>query len=146
MKRDDNKPSRWMALDVGSKRIGVAVSDPLRMTATPMSTIERKDISSDIQELLSLASRQGVTRIIVGRPLTLTGRKAPVVDLVERFVDALREKCPIRIEWADERLSTKEAESLMSELGIKVAQRRARRDQYAAALILTWYLQEYSSE
>jgi putative Holliday junction resolvase len=131
-----------MALDIGSKRIGVAVTDPLKMTAQPLLTIERGDLSNDIQRVLKLAEEFEVSRIVVGRPLTLSGKRGSIFDLVESFLEALEEASTLKIVWADERLSTKEAESLMSELGMELPKQKMKRDQYAAALILTWYLEE----
>lgn len=136
------EPTRWMALDVGSKRIGVAISDFLKLTARPLITIERQHLDSDVQRVIELAVQSQVDRIVVGCPLKLSGERSTVLELVERFVERLRIGSTTRVEWADERLSTREAESLMSQHGMEVSQRRAHRDQYAAALILTWYLEE----
>jgi len=138
----EKEPSRWMALDIGSKRIGVAVSDLLKMTARPLLTLKRGNLTRDVQRLIELAKEQMVTRIIVGRPLNLSGSRSSILDLVEGFADTLKKESTLRIDWVDERLSTREAESLMSEHGIKISERKAKRDQYAAALILTWYLEE----
>jgi len=141
-KPPEKEPSRWMALDIGSKRIGVAVSDCLKLTARPLLTVERQSLDRDIQRILELAQEQGVSRVIVGRPMELSGSRSTILDLVERFADQLRHQSDLQIDWADERFSTKAAEFLMSEHGIKVSKRKAMRDQYAAALILTWYLEE----
>ena len=138
------EPSRWMALDIGSKRIGVAISDLLRITARPLVTLERTDSAEDVHRIIELAEMHQVTHIVVGRPLNLSGKRGPIVDLVESFVGLLEKESELVIKWADERLSTKEAEALMGELGMDITQRRAKRDQYAAALILTWYLEEHS--
>jgi len=135
-------PSRWMGLDIGSKRIGVAISDLLKMTARPLLTLQRESPEKDVQRLLELAQQQNVSLIVVGRPLKMSGARSEILDLVERFADELAERSALRFDWVDERLSTKEAEALMSEHGVKVAERRGKRDQYAAALILTWYLEE----
>ena len=139
----EKEPTRWMALDVGSKRIGVAVSDFLKLTAEPLLTLQRRDLDSDVLEVLRLAEENRVERIIVGLPLTLSGRRSTVLELVETFTSALQQSTNIRIEWGDERLSTKEAEELMSTHRIQPSARKKRRDEYAAALILTWYLEEH---
>ena len=135
-------PTRWMALDLGSKRIGVAISDFLNLTARPLVTVERENLDNDVRQISELARQYQVDRIVVGCPLNLSGDRSAVLEVAERFVERLKTVSTIRVEWADERLSTKEAESLMSEHRIAVNDRRALRDQYAAALILTWYLEE----
>ena len=143
-KTSEKEPSRWMALDIGSKRIGVAISDFLKITARPLVTVERENLARDIQRLTDLAQEQKVSRVVVGRPLNMSGTRSSILDLVENFTAALKKKSSLQIVWADERLSTREAETLMSEHGIKISERRGKRDQYAAAVILTWYLEEES--
>ncbi|MFZ0430423.1 MAG: Holliday junction resolvase RuvX [Acidobacteriota bacterium] len=133
-----------MALDVGEKRIGVAVSDPLRLTARPLTTLTCTRDRSEFLKLAELLSVWGIVRLIVGYPRRLTGEKSTSTRLVEDFTAALRELSDIPIEWADERLSSKEAERRMADVGLPLAQRRLRRDEFAAALILEWYLEENS--
>lgn len=135
---------RWMALDVGSKVIGIAISDPLRMTASPLTTIRRKELQWDVKEVLKLADSNNVARIILGRPAYLSGHESSSLSFIEPLMEALRESWTWELDWADERLSSKEAEELMGELGIKPSERRKKRDQFAAALILQWYLEETS--
>lgn len=145
-KNPEQEPSRWMALDIGSKRIGVAISDPLKLTARPLITIERESIAEDVQRLVELAKKHKVTRMVVGNPINLSGTRSSILTHIESFVATLEKETNLTIDWADERLSTKEAESLMREHGIEISRRRATRDQYAAALILTWYLEEKTGE
>ena len=140
------EPTRWMALDVGSKRIGVAISDFLKLTAKPLLTLQRQGLAADIREVLRLVESHRVERIIVGLPLTLSGDRSAIQELVETFATALRQVTGTRIVWGDERLSTKEAEELMSSHRIPPKDRKRRRDEYAAALILTWYLEEHRHE
>jgi putative Holliday junction resolvase len=131
-----------MALDVGSKVIGIAISDPLKMTARPLTTISRRELQGDAAEVLALAESNNVARIILGRPTYLSGQESTSLSFIEPLMEALRESWDGELDWADERLSSKEAEELMGELGIKPSQRRKKRDQFAAALILQWYLEE----
>ncbi|HUV12693.1 MAG TPA: Holliday junction resolvase RuvX [Acidobacteriota bacterium] len=133
---------RWMALDVGSKVIGIAVSDPLKMTARPLKTLKRTDLQKDLAEVLRLAESNDVSRIILGRPIYLSGEESKTLSFIDPLMEALREQWIGEVDWADERLSSKEAEQLMGELGIKPSERRKRRDEFAAALILQWYLEE----
>ena len=131
-----------MALDVGSKVIGIAISDPLKMTARPLTTISRRELQGDAAEVLALAESNNVARIILGRPTYLSGQESTSLSFIEPLMETLGESWDGELDWADERLSSKEAEELMSELGIKPSERRKKRDQFAAALILQWYLEE----
>lgn len=133
-------------MDVGSKTIGVAISDPLKITARPLTTIKRKDLLNDLQTVVGLAESNNVTRIILGRPTYLTGEESPNLTFIEPLMEGLRREWPGELDWAEERLSSKEAEALMAELGVEPSQRRSKRDQFAAALILQWYLEEVTDE
>ena len=133
---------RWMALDVGSKVIGVAISDPLKMTARPLTTIKRTELPKDLAEVIKLAESNNVARIILGRPTYLSGQESSNLAFTNPLMEALRENWNRELAWANERLSSKEAEELMGELGIKASERRKKRDQFASALILQWYLEE----
>jgi len=133
---------RWMALDVGSRNVGVAVSDPLKLTARPLTTLKRRDLETDVEALRDLMQRHAVERLIVGLPLRLSGDRSSTLDKIEPLVKRIQETTSILVEWKDERLSTKEAEQLMKELGLSQSERRRKRNEFAAALILKWYLEE----
>ena len=134
-----------MALDVGSKRCGVAVTDPLKLTARPLLTFERESLKGDVERLIGLMREYRVERLIVGQPRHLSGRPSPIEQAVIPLVSRLRGQAMVRVEWMDERLSTKEAESVMRELGIPEHLRRQKKDEFAAAVILKWYLEERGS-
>ena len=136
---------RWMALDVGSRNVGVAVSDPLKLTARPLTTLKRRDLETDVEALRDLMQRHAVERLIVGLPLRLSGDRSSTLDKIEPLVKRIQETTSILVEWKDERLSTKEAEQLMKELGLSQSERRRKRNEFAAALILKWYLEEETS-
>jgi putative Holliday junction resolvase len=131
-----------MALDVGTKVIGIAISDPLKIISRPLTTIQRKAINHDVAEILRLALEHNVERVIVGKPMYLTGDRSPILDEIEALVDVLASSCSLVIAWADERLSTKAAELVMAELDVDIRERKRKRDQIAAALILQWYLED----
>jgi putative Holliday junction resolvase len=134
--------TRWMALDVGSRTIGVALTDPLKITAHPLKTLTRRSFSTDCRAVIELARAHSVERIIVGRPLHLDGRPSEILVLVEKLAGEVARQSDLPIEWADERLSTKEAEALMAEAGVALRERRGRRNEFAAAVILRRYLEE----
>lgn len=140
----DPKPilSRWMALDVGSKTIGLAISDPMRVTVRPLLTLQRVNLDIDCQAILRLAAEHAVEKIILGKPLHLDGSRSDILDTIEQFARQLQNISPVTIDWMDERLSTKEAESLMAEAGLRLEERRRRRNEFAAAVILRRYLEE----
>ncbi len=135
---------RWMALDVGNRRIGVAVSDPLRLTARPLTTLVRTPDEAEFRQLVDLLDQWEIARLIVGCPYRLTGESSDSTRMVEAFIARMHEVTDVPLERADERLSSKEAERLMAEMRIPIGERRAKRDAFAAALILEWYLGESS--
>ncbi len=137
-----SSPTRWMGLDVGSKKIGVAVTDPLKMTARPLTTFLRRDLAHDAREILQLTCEQQVDKLIVGRPSHLGGEASATADLIQQLIQRLEQICSLQIQWVDERLSTKEAEQLMAEAGLKLTEQKKRRNEFAAAVILRRYLEE----
>ncbi len=137
--------TRWMALDVGSKRCGVAVTDPLKLTSRPLLTFERESLERDVEMLTGLMRKYQVERLIVGQPRHLSGRPSPIEQAAIPLVARLRRQGTVPVEWMDERLSTKEAESIMRELRIPPHRRRQKKDEFSAAVILKWYLEERAS-
>jgi putative Holliday junction resolvase len=131
-----------MALDVGSKTVGVAISDPLRVTVRPLLTIRRRGLRADCREILDLCAQHGVERIVVGRPLRLDGAPGDSMQQVEQLAAYLQSRSALPIVWSDERLSSKEAEQLMAQARLRPVDRRRRRDEFAAAVILRRYLEE----
>jgi putative Holliday junction resolvase len=130
---------RILALDVGDSRIGVAMSDPEQIIASPLTVIARDEDSSAIEAIIRLVSQYDVKRIVVGMPYSLDGSVGRQADKVKDFVDKLSQRINTGIDLWDERLSTVAAERLLSEAGNKKA-RRSRRDDAAAAYILQGYL------
>ncbi len=134
--------SRWMALDVGSKTIGIAVTDPLKITVHPLTTLSRETVQQDTEHVCRVVQDHQVERVIVGMPRHLEGGKSEILDVIEPLVTKLRETLGIPVRWAEERLSTKHAEKLMAQAGVPVPQRRSKRNEFSAAVILQWYLEE----
>lgn len=133
---------RWMALDVGAKTIGVAVTDLLKITVRPLTTLQRSGLSRDVRQVEELIHEMKVVKLIVGKPLHLDGTPSSTQDLISPLVDCLKSVTSIPLVWSDERLSTKEAEDLMREIGLRMMQRRTRRNEFAAAVILRRHLEE----
>ncbi len=136
---------RTLALDAGTKTIGVAISDPTGSFATPLTVIRRAKPNGDIQRVLDLAKQYEAQRILVGMPISMDGRLGEQARLVEAFVAQLRKATPIAIDTFDERLTTVEAERRMREAGLSAQKRRANIDAMAATVLLQGYLDSGSA-
>ena len=141
-----NNPGRALALDVGDARIGVALSDPLRMLAKPFTTVERTG-RKELRILHEMIIEQEVTLIVIGMPYELDGEIGAQGMKVKQFMKALEEELSgdrrtkeIAITTLDERFTTVEAERFLLGSKRKNKERRAERDSIAAALILEQFL------
>jgi putative pre-16S rRNA nuclease len=133
---------RYLGLDVGSKRIGVAVSDELGLTAQPVLTLERRrNPRDDLRSLARLTRRFGVSGLVVGHPLHLSGDRSPRAARVEGFAAKLGEFTGLPVTLWDERLTTREAHRILYEAGHERQQHRSVVDQVAATLILQSFLE-----
>jgi len=131
---------RVLALDVGERRIGVAVSDPLGLWARPLQVITRRSKQEDYAAIAGLVEEYEAARVVVGHPLSLDGQVGPQALRVERYAAGLAERLSIPIVLWDERLSTAEAERLLHDAGETSREFRGRIDAVAAAVILQSYL------
>ena len=132
---------RYLALDVGSKRVGIAVSDELGLTAQPVLTLERRrNQREDLRSIARLCRRFGVAGIVVGNPLTLSGEAGPQAAKVQSFAAELGELTALPIHLWDERLTTHEAHQLLYEAGHALQDHRRLVDQVAATMILQSFL------
>jgi putative holliday junction resolvase len=127
-----------VALDYGSARTGVAVSDPTGTLARPIGVIERIGTEAGLERLIELIASEGAERVIVGMPLTLRGERGEQAQETERFVDTLRGAVDVPVEWFDERFTTDLAEQ-------DPGSRNLPDDARAAAHLLTSYLAWSSS-
>jgi putative Holliday junction resolvase len=132
-----------MGLDVGDRRIGVALSDPEGMLAWQLTTIFSKGEEADLEAILSLARQNEVERIVVGLPLSMDGSIGQQAEKVLAFSRLLAQHAHIPVDHWDERLSTVAANRAMIEAGLKRAKRKARRDSLAAAIMLQAYLDRH---
>ena len=127
-----------LGVDVGSVRVGVAISDPYGILATPVSTVAR-DIGggADLAEIAALVTERGVVEVVVGLPRTLKGTDGAAVAAARLFGDALADRiAPVPLVYADERLTTVTAHRRLAERGVRSKDRRAVVDQVAAVQIL----------
>ncbi len=140
----DSNAGRVLAIDYGRKRIGLAISDPLRLTARPLATWNRSNGRQDLARLRNLCSEQGVSLILVGWPLQLAGTRGAMASEAAQFAERIRTNLGIAVELADERLSSWEAEQALAESGAAKGRSHTRKerklDEVAAAVILRDYL------
>jgi putative Holliday junction resolvase len=135
---------RVLALDVGSRRLGVAVSDPTGTVASPLATIPRRTPAEDAA---ALAAEHGATTVVAGLPVTLAGGEGPAAKAVRAYLDELRPLLPgLRFELADERLSTAAAERALVGGGVRRRDRRQVVDQVAASVFLQTWLDRRAGE
>lgn len=129
-----------IALDIGEKRIGVAVSDALGMLAHPLKTIRWQGIDNLARELDTLARELEADKIVVGMPFTLKGTTSQKTEQVYEICQGLRERLRVEIIEQDERLTTRMAENALHAVGKKPSRQRDKIDQIAAVYILQSYL------
>ena len=133
---------RLLAIDYGTRRVGLALSDPLKMIASPYRTIINKNNTILIEEIESIIAAKDVELIIIGLPLGMTGQKTEQTKKVEEFVDKLTDR-GIIIKYEDERWSSVAAKRSMKEQNIKSGYNKDLVDQTAAAIFLQQYLDRH---
>jgi putative Holliday junction resolvase len=139
----EGKVARYLALDIGNRRIGVAVSDELGLTAQPVLTLERRrNTREDLRSLARLCRRYGVAGIVVGKPLRLSGEASRQTEKAQAFAAELGALTGLPIHMWDERLTTHEAHRILYEAGHARQEHGAVVDQVAATLILKSFLEE----
>ncbi|MBI2955993.1 MAG: Holliday junction resolvase RuvX [Acidobacteria bacterium] len=137
-----NRGARTLAIDLGSKNIGLAVSDPTGLIAQGLPTLRRTNKRADLAHLRELVEALGVERLIVGHPLHLKGFAGARAQEAERFAAWLRRALKLPVELYDERLTSVEAEHLLRARGGSSKKRKEAVDRVAAALILQSYLDD----
>ncbi|NMB21220.1 MAG: Holliday junction resolvase RuvX [Firmicutes bacterium] len=131
---------RILGLDVGTKTIGVAVSDPMGWTAQGITVIRRSSKERDLEELQSLLDEYGVTKFVVGLPRRTDGSYGPEAEKIYEFGSELEREFGLPVEYWDERFSTVAAERILLEGDVSRAKRRQVVDKVAATVILQAYL------
>lgn len=133
------RPGRVLGLDLGDARIGVAISDDDRRLAVPVGTIHT-GAPADLKAIAGLVTEHAATAVVVGLPLSLSGKRGPAAVKAEAFAEALLSALGIPVELQDERLSTVEAERALREAGVSGKRRRRQVDEVAATVILQAWL------
>jgi len=140
---EPERPARIMALDVGSRRIGVAVSDPLGITAQGLDTIQRQNKRRDLEALRRLLSEYQIREVVVGLPLRLSGAEGTQSEKMRVFADDLRRHFGITVHLWDERWTSTEANRLLRETDLSIEKRAKAVDRMAATLILQSWLEAH---
>jgi putative Holliday junction resolvase len=130
------QPARTLALDVGSKRIGVAITDPLGITAQGLDTIQRQNKRRDFEALGQVLEKYAVREIVVGLPLRLSGAEGTQSEKMRRFADDLHAHFGLTVHLWDERWTSTEANRLLRETDLSIKKRGQAVDRMAAILIL----------
>jgi putative Holliday junction resolvase len=131
---------RILGLDIGSKRIGVAISDELGLTAQGLETLTCSDPLTDVRRIVDLVERYGVEEIVVGIPYNMNGTEGAQVRKVREFIERLEQVVHVPWHEWDERMSTVAAERVLLEANLSRSKRRKVVDKVAAVLILQAYL------
>jgi len=137
---------RILAIDYGARRMGLAVSDPLGITAQGLETLERKNKRSDFARLERTVREFNVGEIVLGYPLRMSGEEGAQAQKVNKFAEALRETLQIPVHLWDERLTSAEANRLLREAEVSTRKRAQAVDRMAAVLILQSFLQARGSK
>ena len=133
-------PGRVLGVDLGERRIGLALSDPLGILASPLSVLERTgDRTADHRAIMAAAQEAGAARIVIGLPLTLAGQEGPAARSVRQEIEAIA-ALGLPVEAHDERLTTVSAERMLAIGGVRGPASRRRVDSVAAAVILQSWL------
>ncbi len=137
---------RHLALDLGEKRIGLALSDTAARIAFPIGALERRGRKRDLATLRQLIDEEGVERVVVGLPLHMDGRAGPEAHAAERFARSLSDATGLEVDTQDERLTSVEAERSLREMGRRNRGKRGEIDAIAATILLRTYLARQQPE
>ncbi len=138
--------ARILAIDFGTRRMGLAVSDALGITAQGLPTLERTRLNDDLEQLRSLVEEYSVERVLVGNPIGHSGAETAMSQRVAEFTEKLRRRLPCPVELRDERLTSVEANRTLREAGLSIRKRQRAADRVAAVLLLQSYLDQIENE
>ncbi len=143
---DGSLVPRILSFDVGDRRIGLAISDPLGYTAQPLFTLHRSGRRADLKSVARVLRKHGVTEAVVGNPLYMSGDQSPQAAKAQAFADELRTEFGITVHLWDERLTTTQAHRHLDDAGHAAMGRKGIIDQVAAVLILQSFLEARANQ
>ncbi len=132
--------SRILGIDYGERRIGLAISDPLRIIATPLKVIDRKKSPDFFLVIREIVIEKDISTVVVGIPLTMKGTASIQTNAVTEFINELQKILNIPVTTIDERMTSKEAEKILIQKGVKTGHNKSAVDQTSAIIILQEYL------
>lgn len=135
-----NIPGRILALDYGTKKVGVAITDPLQITASPLTTLRYQSQDDLLNQIREILEAQEVVEIIIGVPVTLSGGESQFTKAVRAFIDWFTGQVDLPVHTLDERFTTKDAKSTLVEMGVRTGHNKDRVDSMAASHLLRFYL------
>ncbi|WP_456332124.1 Holliday junction resolvase RuvX [Fervidibacter sacchari] len=133
--------ARILAVDYGEKRIGLAISDELGITASPLMTLTRRSDEETVRQIAQLASKLRVTQIVVGLPRRTDAQEGEMERKVKAFAEKLRQKVSVPVVLFDERFTTRIAEQVLLEADLSRRKRKQVRDRLAAVILLQSFLE-----
>lgn len=131
---------RALGLDIGKRRIGVAVSDELGMLARPLETVQSVSLNVDVKRVIEIAQELGAELVVIGDPLHMSGDPSTMSGRARRFGETLQAMSNLQVEYCDERLTSVEAERILRDSGVPPRKVREQIDAMAASVILQSYL------
>ena len=137
-----NEPGRILGIDYGEKRVGLAITDPLGITARGFNTIQNNNRKDLIKEILEIILSNDVNTVVVGMPYSLDGESGPMAESVKEFVRELELSAKVKIETWPEEFSSEDAKIELRKLGVDFSKNKGEVDKMAAALILRSYLDQ----
>ena len=132
--------NRIIGIDYGERRIGLAISDLLQIIATPLKVIDRKKTSNFIPEIQDIVKEKKIATVVVGLPLTMKGTFSIQTEATVEFIEKLKKLLEVPVYTIDERMTSKEAEKILIQKGIKTGHNKSAVDQTSAIIILQEYL------
>jgi putative holliday junction resolvase len=127
---------RFLGIDFGEKRIGLAISDPDGRLAVPLTTLERRNDRSALRQIAEIAREEKVERLVLGEPVNLDGQRGAIAERVRSFGARLAEMTGLPVEWVDEALTSAEAAARLRQAGIATRRQPGRIDAVAAQILL----------
>ena len=127
---------RFLGIDFGERRIGLAISDPAGRLAVPLTTLERRNDRSALRQIAEIARSEGIERLVLGEPVDLYGNRGPVAARVRGFGTRLAAMTGLPVEWVDEALTSVEAAGRLRQAGVDIRREPGRIDAVAAQILL----------
>lgn len=137
---------RILAIDFGMKRMGLAISDALGITAQGLQTLQRTNMENDLRAIQKLVEEYSAERVILGNPMSHSGTETAMSHRVSAFAEKLRRRLNCPVELSDERLTSVQANRMLRESGMGLEKRRAAVDRVAVTLLLQGYLDRLANE